>query len=230
MRKEEKYAGWRPRYKGVIDAEGYRLEHLAIDDPDFPELISNILRQRNVKSRHFITPISGKWKEKLIENSREQPYLDFLNLECGANTLRKVERFVNTYGFSYKIEKPSSDARRWLSVDELLSFSRLLRDRTGQMLDGKRTGLLPCTHLEWMQHAYIFIDLDTKEFVYETSDMTQFALLQIADVISRGLTLANCDVCGAYMTPSRSTRAYCGGTCRKRANRQKTSPAFRDLN
>ena len=96
MKKEERYAGWRPRYKGVIDAKGYSLEYLSIDDPAFPELTKSILRHQKVKGRHIVTPISGEWKETLIEGSSQQLYLDFLNLECGANTLRRV-RAIRKY-------------------------------------------------------------------------------------------------------------------------------------
>ena len=97
------------------------------------------------------------------------------------------------------------------------------------MLDRGRSGLIDCSVLEGMQRADIWIDIDTAEFVYETHDMAQFALLQIAEVFSRGLTIANCEVCGAYMTPSRNTRAYCGDTCRKRANREKKVTSFSRL-
>jgi len=222
MRREEKYAGWRPRFKGVIDAEGYIVEYIATYNQRFPSLIASILHQEQIKGSHFITPISDRWKHKIIDGCSHPLYLDLLNLECDKNVLKKIERFVNTYGLGHEIKKPSSDAGGWLEVKDLLGISRLLKERVAKML-GERTGLLSCTHLEWMQHADLFIDLDTKEFVYETSDMAQFALLQIADVISRGLTLANCEVCGAYMTPSRKTRSYCGGTCRKRAGRQNDS-------
>lgn len=227
MRKEEKYAGWRPRYRGVIDAEGYSLEYLSIDDPAFPELIGGILRQQNKKGSDFIMPRSGTWKEVLINGSSEPLYLDLMNLECGGNTLRRVERFVNTYGLDHEIEKPSSDAYQWQEVWPLLSYSKLLRDRVGQILDGGRTGLMECGLFEGMERApTVLVDLVTAELVCEAREVTQFALLQIADVFSRGLTITNCEVCGAYMTPSRNTRTYCGNTCRKRANREKTSPAF----
>jgi hypothetical protein len=220
VRKTDNYAGWRPRYKGWIDASGYSQHYLAADDPQFPDAAKETLEELNCDGLTFIVPKLGGWDERIIEGTSEPVYLDLLNLECGNATKFKVENFLSKYGpvFRWDPQHPSKNIRwdEYEAAEEMLRLSREQRDVVSKILErGRQASAESPGSSTYILH----IDLETRELILEARNINDFIFLQIADVFSRGLTITNCEECGAYMTPSRNTRAYCGDTCRKRAHR-----------
>jgi hypothetical protein len=228
-RKEHRYAGWRPRYKGLADDHGYEFEIVRIDlMKHFPNIAKIGGKNEQSQGLRFIVPKSSNQfvKEVELEGTAPPIYLDFLNLECGNGTLRKVERFVNQYGDPLypdadHPDKPGKNAGTYNAVEVMLEFSRYFRGYVGNVIDAMDSGhkgLLECPKFASYR---VHIDLATGEFVADAKRLYDFIFLQIADVFSRGLKITNCEECGAYMTPSRSTRRYCGNTCVKKAERDK---------
>jgi hypothetical protein len=180
-----------------------------------------MLRKEKKAGLTFIIPKSKIWREVLIDGTSKPVYLNFVNLECGANVDQKVERFLHEYGFDIEIEKPSPASMRSFPIQVLLGSSRKSRVEMGRLIDGAREGLFDCSEIPGPANWRIEVDLATGELVVETRSLYNFVLLQVADVFSRGQTITNCEQCGAYMTPSRNTKAYCSDACRQKAHRAK---------
>jgi hypothetical protein len=227
-RKTDKYAGWRPRYKGLIDNGGYGLEYKSYDSLlDIEYYLDETKEYVNAYCRdglNFIVPKSKDWKEIAIDGSNDQAvYLDFLNLNCG-HKQRNLERFLDLYGTPVPDPdwigwrgRPSPGRELWCTVEGIFGTVDRYREYVGDLVDVTPTdSLLECPQDAWHQ---VSLDLATGELVVDAKYLYDFIFLQIADVFSRGLRIKNCDHCGGYMTPSRNTRAYCGDTCRKRAQR-----------
>ena len=218
-RKTDKYAGWRPRYKTRMDPHGYSLEYVASDDPDFPLSATRLLGKKDGLT--FIVQNSMDYKKVLIDGTNAL-YLDFLNLECGLDVEQNIKRFLNDWGppnFS-SAKKPSRNAVIFATIDPLLERARSYRSLVGKLIDNGRKEILGFP--EYYGYGGQ-LDLATGELVVEARTLYSFIFLQIADVFSSGQRIANCEVCSAFMTPSRSTRKHCSDACRQMAHRSKAS-------
>jgi hypothetical protein len=223
-RREDRYAGWRPRYRRMIDEDGYGLEYLPFNSSGFPELYKSDEKKFEWQKGGytFIVPNSERRRQVIISGTSAPAYLDFLNLECGNNARSKILRFLREYGplFSSEPRRPRADGSGFETADELIKHSRLFRAFVGRIIDGGAKGFLTVPDKSLYN---VYIDMDSGELILEPDTLHDFIFLQIADVFSRGMTFKTCERCGAFMTPSRNTRIYCGNTCAKSASRAASS-------
>lgn len=138
----------------------------------------------------------------------EPAFLDLLNLECGVYSDERVLKFANKYG-GIKEE----------SIETVLASSRLNREIVGLIIDDKMDALIGPKHSGCIVH----MNIKTKELGVEANSILDFVYLQIIQVFCLGLTIRNCEECGAYMTASRTTRKLCSDACRQKAHRAKYS-------
>jgi hypothetical protein len=215
MRQVDKYAGWRSIYVGEVAEEGYVLEP-------------------GERDWTYIKPKSEARKAVIISNLDEPAFLDLLNLECGVYSDERVLKFVNKYGVN------KYGGIREESIGTVLACSQVNRELVGKILDFyanepvveairdvgsvvelSGSSIEPLLKGPPEASCRVHLNLITKELVIEAKLLSDFVYLQIMQVFSQGMTITNCEECGAYMMPSRSTRAYCNDLCRKRANRAK---------
>jgi hypothetical protein len=218
----DKNPAWRPLFRGLIDEQGYDLRRLLFNDPDFPTKAKPKPYEPPSDGRTFIVPKSGRMRELMLDGARETTYLDFLNLECGNEAHIKFEKFLSRYGpfARSKPESPSKSGKDFETEEVIFAASKFFRKYVGKIIDLRsQKPFLRCPDEFGKAKYLVHMDLDRGELVIETSKLYGFIYLQIADIFSRGLIIKNCDLCGAYMTPSRSTRKHCSDACRQKAHR-----------
>ena len=198
------HADWRALYVGEIADQGYDLE---LEDEDLTK-ISIDPADLDI-GRIFIRPKSEKRGYIVINNLEEPAFLDLMNLECGVLSTERILNFVNKYG-CFLPERES--------VATLLAAAKLNRELLGKVIDTRKGVLLMSQNASCRVH----IKLETRQLEIETRSLPDFIHLQIAQIYSLGLTIANCDECGAYMMPSCKTRKHCSDACRQRAHRMKS--------
>jgi hypothetical protein len=213
----DKATGWRPMYNGIIDVHGYNLLYLSVDDPSFPDTAREDPLYSKRKGLHFIVPASGTWIDRVIDGTDEPVYLDFLNLDNRVDKL-KIRQFLNKYGppFGGKPEIPTKQSVLFQTVEAMIWLMEWNRDL---IIDIKNNPGSRITSSDESSEYYISIDLKTRDLILSSLNLNDFMFLQIADVLSRGLVLTNCETCSAYMTPSRNTRKHCSDACRQKAHR-----------